>query len=57
MNTEKFSPTLWWQTIKKLPVSGLQALAVSTMLLVSAVLLLAVVLTCSLLMTLTRSRT
>jgi hypothetical protein len=50
-------PNTWWQTIKKLPVSGLQALAVSTMLLVSGVLLLVVVLICSLLTILTRSRT
>jgi hypothetical protein len=52
-----FSPKRWWQTIKKLPVSGLQVLVVSTMLLVSAALLLAVVLICSLLTILTRSRT
>ena len=52
-----FSHKPWWLTIKKQPVNGLQALAVSTMLLVSGVLLLVVVLICSLLMTLTRSKT
>jgi hypothetical protein len=57
MSTVKFSPTQWWQMTKKLPVSGLQALAVSTMLLVSGALLLVVVLICSLLTILTRSRT
>jgi hypothetical protein len=43
--------------VRKLPVSGLQALAVSIMLLVSGALLLVVVLICSLLTILTRSRT
>jgi hypothetical protein len=57
MNTVKFSPKQWWQMTKRLPVSGLQALAVSTMLLVSGALLLVVVLICSLLTILTRNRT
>jgi hypothetical protein len=57
MNTVKFSPKLWWQMTKRLPVSGLQALVVSTMLLVSGALLLVVVLICSLLTILTRNRT
>ena len=47
----------WWQTIRKLPVNGLQALAVSIMLLVSGALLLVVVLICSLLMILIPNRT
>ena len=52
----KFSPRLWWQTTKRLLVSGLQALAASTTLLVSGVLLLVAVLICSLLMILTRNK-
>ena len=46
-----------WRQISPLLVNGLQALAVSTMLLVSAVLLLAVVLTCSLLTTRIQNKT
>ena len=53
----KFSPKQWWQMTKRLLVSGLQALAVSTMLLVSAALLLVVVLICSLLMILIPNKT
>lgn len=53
----KFFLVRKWRQISPLLVSGLQALAVSTMLLVSVVLLLVVALICSLLMTLTRSRT
>ena len=46
-----------WLTIRKLLVSGAQALAVSIMLLVLAVLLLVVVLICSLLTILIPNRT
>jgi hypothetical protein len=52
-----FSLRRWLQMTKRLLVSGLQALAVSIMLLVSGALLLVVVLICSLLMILIPSRT
>ena len=55
-NTGKFSPRQWLQTTKRLLVSGLQVLAVSTTLLVSGALLLVAVLTFSLLMILIQSK-